>query len=184
VSTIVYKATNRIKGKVYFGLSFRVRQLGGATRRLVPTRAPETRRARRREDLREFLLEERASASTELMRSVVEVMIDVFLYRPPKYTPEERRQIHAETGRRVMASRAMPLETLDAIKRAYLEEDLTAQQVGDRFDLPKSTIRGIINRAYAAMSTDERNRWKHRHGSAVRAGERNANYGKSQSRSC
>jgi hypothetical protein len=115
------------------------------------------------------------------MRSVVEVMIDVFLYRPPKYTPEERRQIHSETGRRVMASRAMPQEILDAITQAYLEEDLTAQQVGDRFGLPKSTIRGIINRAYAGMSTAERNRWKRRHGSAVRTGERNANYGWGQS---
>lgn len=163
----------------HLGLSFRARQLAGATRRRMTPR-PGCRSAVRVEnqEFREFLLKERGSVTTELMRSVVEVMIDIFLYRPPKYTPEERRRVHSETGRRVMAARARSAETLKAIAQAYFEQDLTAQQVGDRFGFPKSTIRGIINRAYAAMPADRLNHWKQRHGRTVRTGERNANYGK------
>lgn len=66
----------------------------------------------------------------------------------------------------------------DAILKLYLHEDKTANEVSDELKISKGCVRATISIAYAAMTQEEHDAWKKRHGSAVRSGVRNSNFGK------
>lgn len=91
-------------------------------------------------------------------------------------TPEERSAFRAEVARRSNKARGASSEIQQRIRALYFEQDMTAQEVATSLGVSKGSVRGTINRAYAAMPPEERSVWKKRHGSRVRQGERNANY--------
>lgn len=91
-------------------------------------------------------------------------------------TPEERSAFRAEVARRSNKARGVSSEVQQKIRILYFEQDMTAQEVATALGVSKGSVRGTINRAYAAMPPEERTVWKKRHGSRVRQGERNGNY--------
>jgi hypothetical protein len=88
-----------------------------------------------------------------------------------KYTPEERRKIRTESNK----SRSSSEVIKDLALALYFEESLSAQEVADRLGIPRATVRGVVNRAYAAMPAEKRQALKKKRGSEVRRGERNSN---------
>lgn len=73
--------------------------------------------------------------------------------------------------------RGIDADTNETIWRMYLEHH-TAQEVADAIGVPKSTVRGVVNRRYRALTEEERSDLKRSHGTAVRSCERNAMHGR------
>lgn len=93
-------------------------------------------------------------------------------------TPEERSVFRAEVARRSNKARGIPEHLQKKALHLYFEKDRTASEVATLLGVSRGAVRGLINRTYTSMTAPERNAYKKRHGSRVRQGARNSNYGK------
>lgn len=92
-----------------------------------------------------------------------------------KLTKEERSRKQAELAARTNRERGVSLEVQRQALMLYFDESLSAQEVADRLGVTKGIVRGVVNRAYAAMPTEQRQAFKGKHGSESRQGDRNPN---------
>jgi len=98
-------------------------------------------------------------------------------YKKPVYSDEYRRQ-KSELLKKLNRERGISEATKQDVLQLYHEQDMTAQEVADKLCISKGSVRATVNVAYAEMDPDEAAAKKKRHGSAVRRGSRNSNFGK------
>lgn len=102
---------------------------------------------------------------------------------PVTWTDDDpRRQQKSELMIRLNKTRGVSDHMKDVILRLYFERHMTAQEVADTLEVSKGSVRATVNRAYSLMDEAEKKVKKKEHGSKVRTGSRNSNFGSRRSR--